>query len=153
AGAEAPKQRPGLIGAAQDHAEALRSGDAEAIDRTKRRLESSLRRSRADSQVARDLADHVTGEGDNDAERLDALSARLREETRARRAAASRKRRTARRLERERIRSLLGEVDAELRQREELSNRSESVSVDSMNKSPRKAKPREALTALPEGGA
>lgn len=115
--AEGPKQRPGLIGAAQDHAEALRSGDAEAITRTKARLESSLRRSRAASDTARQLADHVTADTPNDAAAIADLAERLKKETRERRAASARKRRTVRRLEREQIRSLLGEVDVELRSR------------------------------------
>ena len=110
-----PGVRPGLVGAAQDHAEALRSGDTEAITRTRARLESSLRRSRAGSQAARQLADHVTdADISNDPEQIEALANLIRAETRARRAAGARKRRTVRRLERERIRSLLGEVEAEL---------------------------------------
>jgi predicted kinase len=108
-------QRPGLVGAAQDHAEALRSGDPVAIAATKARLESSLRRSRAGSQAARQLADHVNDtDTRNDAERIEALANLIRAETRARRAAGARKRRTVRRLEREQVRSLLGEVEAEL---------------------------------------
>jgi hypothetical protein len=116
--ASAPAQRPGLIGAAQDHAEALRSDDAEAVTRTKARLESSLRRSRAGSTAARELADHVGDAGTaNDADQVEALAGRIREEARARRAASARKRRTVRRLERDRIRSLLGEVENELARR------------------------------------
>lgn len=116
----APTTRPGLAGAAQDHAEALRSGDAETIARTQARLDSSLRRTRANSDTARALADHVSG-GGPDADQLDNLASSLRDESRARRNASARKRRTARRLDRERITSVLGSVDAELRNRGESS--------------------------------
>lgn len=115
--ADAPKVRPGLAGAAEDHAEALRSGDAAAIERTRIRLESSIRRSRVDSETARSLADSVVSPDDNDAGQLSELAKRLRAESRERRNAAARKRRTVKRIERERIRSLLGAVDNELRGR------------------------------------
>jgi len=118
AATEAPQVRPGLAGAAQDHAEALRSGDAEAIARTRTRLDSSVRRSRAGSSSARALADHL-GEGGPDAEQLDKLAGSLKDESRARRNATSRARRTAKRLDRERIRSVLGSVEGELRSRGE----------------------------------
>lgn len=114
---EAPKVRAGLAGAAQDHAEALRSGDQEAITRTRARLESSVRRSRAGSSTARALADHVAAPDANDPEALRALAEQLRADARTRRAASARSRRTVRRLERERIRSLLGQVDAVFTQR------------------------------------
>lgn len=116
--ADVPPVRPGLAGAAQDHAEALRSGDAEAIARTRTRLDSSVRRSRAGSTSARALADHVST-GGVDAENLDKLAGSLKNEARTRRNAASRSRRTAKRLDRERIRSVLGSVDSELRGRGE----------------------------------
>lgn len=116
--AEGPKVRPGLAGAAKDHAEALRSGDAETIARTRARLDSSLRRSRAGSDSARTLADHISG-GSVDAGRLDDLAGALKNESRVKRNAAERSRRTAKRLDRERIRSVLGSVDTELRSRGE----------------------------------
>lgn len=115
--AEKPPQRPGLAGAAEDYAEALNSGDAEAIARTRARLQSSLRRSRVTSDTARTLADHVAGEGDDEAERLLAAARGLREESRSRRNAAARRRRQARRLERVRIQSLIDKIDAELQTR------------------------------------
>lgn len=115
--AEAPKTRPGLAGAAEDHAEALRSGDEAAIARTRTRLESSIRRSRTDSEIARSLADTVTSRDDSDADQLSDLAKRLRAESRERRNASARKRRTAKRIERERLQSLLGAVDTELRGR------------------------------------
>lgn len=115
--ADTPKVRPGLAGAAEDHAEALRSGDTAAIERTRTRLESSIRRSRVDSEIARSLADNVTSPSDNDAEQLSDLAKRLRAESRERRNATARKRRTAKRIERERLQSLLGAVDTELRGR------------------------------------
>jgi phage head maturation protease len=115
--AEAPKVRPGLAGAAQDHAEALQSGDQGEIARTRARLESSLRRSRAGSQTARDLADHVSAEAPNDADTVARLAEQLRADARTRRAASARKRREVRRFERERLQSLIGQIDAELRAR------------------------------------
>lgn len=115
---EGPKVRPGLAGAAQDHAEALRSGDQAAIERTRSRLNSSIRRSRAGSDTARTLADHV-GSGEVDAGRLDSLATSLKNESRTRNSAAARSRRTAKRLDRDRIRSVLGSVDTELRSRGE----------------------------------
>jgi hypothetical protein len=117
ANTDAPKTRPGLAGAAEDHAEALRSGDAAAIERTQARLRSSIRRSRVDSEVARSLADSITSPDDNDADQLSDLAKRLRAESRERRNATARKRRTAKRIERERLQSLLGAVDTELRGR------------------------------------
>lgn len=112
-----PPQRPGLAGAAEDYSEALQSGDAEAVARTRARLESSLRRSRAGSESARALADHITGEGDDDAEALTDFAARMRREQRERRNTAARRRRTARRLERVRIQSLIDKIDSELQNR------------------------------------
>lgn len=116
--AEGPKVRPGLAGAAQDHAEALRSGDEQAIIRTRGRLDSSLRRSRASSDTARTLADHV-GSGAADAGKLDSLATSLKTESRTKRNAAAQSRRTAKRLDRDRIKSVLGSVDTELRSRGE----------------------------------
>jgi hypothetical protein len=114
---EKPPQRPGLAGAAEDYSEALQSGDPEAITRTRARLESSLRRSRAGSESARALADHITGEGDDNTETLTQLAQRMRRESRERRNTAARRRRTARRLERVRIQSLIDKVDSELQSR------------------------------------
>lgn len=113
-----PRVRPGLAGAALDHAEALRSQNPDDINRTHQRLESALRRSRATSDTARVLAEHVAG-GNTDAARLDALAGGLRAESRARRNDAARKRTAAKRLDRERITSVLGSVNAELRGRGE----------------------------------
>lgn len=115
---DTPRVRPGLAGAALDHAEALRAENPDAINRTHQRLESALRRSRASSDTARVLADHVAG-GQTDAGKLDALAGSLRAESRARRNDTARKRTTAKRLDRERITSLLGSVDTELRGRGE----------------------------------
>lgn len=114
---EKPKTRPGLAGAAQDYAEALESGDPAAIERTRARLDSSLRRSRAGSDAGRALAEAMRDGTDPD--ELNRYAAALRAETRERRNTAARKRRLVRRLERERIRSLIGSIDAELRTRGE----------------------------------
>lgn len=113
-----PRVRPGLAGAAQDHAEALRSEDAAAINRTRARLESALRRSRAGSDTATTLAQHVQ-DGHANAATLDALAGSLRAESRDRRNVAARKRTAAKRLDRDRISSVLGSVNAELRSRGE----------------------------------
>lgn len=114
---QTPKTRPGLAGATEDHAEALRAGDAAAIERTRTRLESSIRRSRVDSETARSLADTITSPDDNDPGQLSDLAKRLRAESRERRNTATRKRRAVKRIERERLQSLLGAVDTELRGR------------------------------------
>jgi hypothetical protein len=113
-----PRVRPGLAGAAQDHAEALRSEDAAAINRTRQRLESALRRSRANSDTAHTLAQHVDA-GHAHASTLDSLAGSLRAESRQKRNDAARKRTTAKRLDRERITSVLGSVNSELRSRGE----------------------------------
>jgi phage head maturation protease len=112
-----PARRPGLAGAAQDHAEALTSGDTAAVARTRARLESSVRRTRASSEVARTIARQVAGGDAASADTLGRLAQDLRAETRQRRNAQARSRRTAKRLERERIQSLIGQIDSELTSR------------------------------------
>lgn len=112
-----PRQRPGLAGAAEDYAEALEGDDAAAIERTRARLVSSLRRSRSDSAHAQALRAHLESEGADDPAEIRRLVAELRAEARERRNIAARDRRRVKRLERERLRSLLGQVDAELRNR------------------------------------
>lgn len=136
---KAATQRPGLAGAAQDHAEALRAGNEDDVARTRARLESSVRRSRAGSSSARAIADHVAG-GTVDASDLDRLAGSLRTEARTRRNSSAQARRTAKRLDRERIRSLLGSVDTELR------NRGESPEVTATPGAPRPDSPTRRVT-------
>jgi hypothetical protein len=118
---EKPAGRPGLAGAAQDYAEALRGTDTAHIERTRARLHSSVRRSRANSASARALAEHVTADGGHDATKITALATGLKEEARQRRNEAARNRRLARRIERARIQSLLDRVDTELSGRQAMS--------------------------------
>lgn len=113
----APRPRPGLAGAAEDYAEALRGDDAAAIERTRLRLESSLRRSKSESPAVDELRRYIADTGDHDPDRIVEMVAAIREQLRVKRNEAARRRRTARRLERERLRSLLGQIDAELRNR------------------------------------
>lgn len=113
----APRRRPGVAGAAEDLADALDSGDNAEINAARERLVTSLRRSRSDSPQVEALRDMVDGDEPLDADTLRQSATALREEARQRRNAAARSRRLARRLERERIRSMIGQVDTELRTR------------------------------------
>lgn len=114
----APKVRPGLAGALEDLADALDGPDQDAVDRARARLESSLRRSKSDSDVVNALRAIVeSGQADIDPALLRSAAEAIRAETRAKRNEQARNRRTARRLDRERLRSLLGSVDAEMRRR------------------------------------
>lgn len=115
--APAPTVRPGVAGAAEDLADALESGNPDDINRTRARLESSLRRSKSESELVGALRTLVESGDDVTPEQLRAAADALRVEARARRNEQARNRRTARRLDRERLRSLLGQVDAEMRRR------------------------------------
>lgn len=112
-----PRPRPGVAGAAEDYADALDGGDQDAIDSARDRMLASLRRSRSDSEsvrALRELLESDTPAGQADLRRL---AEALRVEARERRNASARARRTVKRLERERLRALLGSIDAELRGR------------------------------------
>lgn len=106
--------RPGTAGAADDLADALDSGDADAIAVARARLESSLRRSRDTSPEMEALREALAEGRTPDAEQLRELAGAVRAATRARRSERARTRRTAKRIERERIRSLLGKVNNEM---------------------------------------
>ena len=112
-----PPTRPGVAGAAEDLADALESGDEEAITRTRTRLASSLRRSRSDTDAVKNLRALMDGPEDPSPEDLRAAAEAVRAETRARRNENARNRRTARRFERERLRSLLGQIESEMANR------------------------------------
>jgi predicted ABC-type ATPase len=107
-----PPVRPGVAGAAEDLADALESGDTEAINRTRARLASSLRRSRSDAEPVKALRALMDGNEDPTPQQLRAAAEAIRADTRARRNQAARSRRTARRFERERLRSLLGQIES-----------------------------------------
>jgi hypothetical protein len=113
----APKTRPGLAGAAEDHADALESGDADAITRTRARLEASLNRSKSDSEHATALRTLISSGADITPEQLRAAADAIRLDVKSKRNENARNRRTAKRLDREKLRSLLGQVDAEMRRR------------------------------------
>lgn len=112
-----PPTRPGVAGAAEDFADALESGDADAIDRTRARLASSLRRSRSDTDAVKSLRQLMDGPADPNPQDLRDAAEAVRAEARARRNEQARTRRTARRFERERLRSLLGQIEAEMSNR------------------------------------
>lgn len=112
-----PPTRPGVAGAAEDFADALESGDADAIDRTRARLASSLRRSRSDTDAVKSLRALMDGPADPNPQDLRDAAEAVRAEARARRNENARTRRTARRFERERLRSLLGQIEAEMSNR------------------------------------
>lgn len=112
-----PPTRPGVAGAAEDFADALESGDEDAITRTRARLASSLRRSRSDTDAVKALRALMDGATDPTPEELRAAAESVRSETRARRNENARNRRTARRFERERLRSLLGQIESEMSNR------------------------------------
>lgn len=111
-----PKPRPGVAGAAEDLADALDDGDQARIDEATSRLRSSLNRSRSDSEVVAELRAMIDGPLDPTA--LRDAAERLREEQRAKRNEGARRRRAARRFERERLRALLSQVEAEMRNRD-----------------------------------
>lgn len=112
-----PKPRPGVAGAAEDLADALDDGDTARIATARTRLDSSLRRSRSDSPVVGELRTLLAADGDPDAAAIRDAADRLRTEARDKRNAGARSRRLAKRLERERLRALLGQIDAEMRTR------------------------------------
>jgi hypothetical protein len=112
-----PPTRPGVAGAAEDFADALESGDEEAITRTRARLASSLRRSRSDTDAVKALRSLMDGPADPSPEELRAAAEAVRADARARRNENARNRRTARRFERERLRSLLGQIESEMSNR------------------------------------
>lgn len=113
-----PKPRPGVAGAAEDLADALDNGDDDQIDAATDRFRKALSRSRSDSPVVAELRAMLAPEtGGWDADALRDAAQRLRDEQRAKRNEGARRRRTARRFERERLRSLLGQVEAEMRTR------------------------------------
>jgi len=109
-----PKPRPGVAGAAEDLADALDDGDQARIDAATARLRASLNRSRSDSEVVAELRTLIGG---LDPAALRDAAQRLRDEQRAKRNEGARRRRAARRFERERLRALLGQVEAEMRNR------------------------------------
>jgi hypothetical protein len=112
-----PKPRPGVAGAAQDLADALDSGDDNRIAAARARLDSSLNRSRSDSDQVQALRVLLSGETDFTAEDLRAFAEAIKAEQRAKRNDSAKSRRLVRRLERERLRSLLGTVEATMRNR------------------------------------
>lgn len=112
-----PKPRPGVAGAAQDLADALDSGDDEQITRARARLDSSLNRSRSDSEQVQALRALLGGGQDVTPEDLRAAADAIKAEQRAKRNESAKSRRLVRRLERERLRSLLGTVEATMRNR------------------------------------
>lgn len=111
------KTRAGLAGAAEDYADALEAGDETAATEARTRLESSLRRSRSESAHAQALRDLLAGDDAPDPARLRELATAMRDDARKRRNEQAKSRRLAKRLERERLRSLLGQIDAEMRTR------------------------------------
>jgi len=114
-----PKPRPGVAGAAEDLADALESGSDDRIDAATDRFRKALNRSRSDSPIVAELRAMLAPEsGAYDPDALRDAAQRLREEQRAKRNEGARRRRTARRFERERLRSLLGQVEAEMRNRD-----------------------------------
>lgn len=123
----APKQRPGLAGAAEDLGDALNATprDDDAVKTAADRLAKQLRRV-PEGSAAFDDIHKVIGDGDLHAAiaagtlkpgMLFAAAAALREERRVKRNEGARKRRAAKRIERDRIRSLIGAIDTELRNR------------------------------------
>jgi hypothetical protein len=111
---EAPPTRPGVAGAAEDLADALESGDEDAINRTRARLAATLRRSRSNAESVQALRALMDSPGDVAPEQLRAAAEAIRAEIRARRNTNARNRRAVRRFERERLRSLLGQIEAEM---------------------------------------
>lgn len=107
-----PRPRPGVAGAAEDLADALEEGDEERIRTTRARLESSLRRSRSDSDYVTTLRGMLESGQEVTPEQLRATAEAIRAENRARRNEQARDRRRVRRFERDRLRSLLTDVEA-----------------------------------------
>lgn len=121
-----PKLRPSVAGAAEDLADALEGNDPQARADAIARMESSLRRSRSQSAIVAEMlaASQRDGglaaaikAGDITPATLRKFAEDLRDERRQQRNTAARQRRTAKRLERDRIKSLIGQYDAELRRR------------------------------------
>ncbi|HET9144175.1 hypothetical protein [Actinophytocola sp.] len=116
-----PPTRPGVAGAAEDFADALELPEgperAEAVERTRARLASSLRRSRSDTDAVKALRALMDGPADPTPQELRDAAEAIRADARARRNENARNRRTARRFERERLRSLLGQIEAEMSNR------------------------------------
>jgi hypothetical protein len=121
-----PKRRPGVAGAAEDLADALEGDDPQARADAIARMESSLRRSRSESAIVAEMLAAAQRDGglaaaieagDVSPDTLRKFAADLRDERRQQRNTAARNRRAAKRLERDRIRSLIGQYDAELRRR------------------------------------
>lgn len=112
-----PKPRPGVAGAAEDYADALEEGDPERVAATRARLQAGLNRSRSDSEEVANLRELVEAGAAPSPEDLRAAADAIRAEQRVRRNAAARTRRRVRRFERERLRSLLGQVETEMRNR------------------------------------
>jgi len=120
------KARPGVAGAAEDLADALDDNDQQAAAAAVARLESSVRRSRSDSEHLAPLREALAGDGGIQAA-LDAgtitpatlrdFAKNLRDERRQQANTRARARRTVKRLERERLRGLIGAYDTELRRR------------------------------------
>lgn len=107
-----PKPRPGVAGAAEDAADALDEGDQERIHATLARLDASLRRSRSDSEHVATLRGMIDSGQEVTAEQLRATAEAIRVESRARRNEQARDRRRVRRFERERLRTLLTDVES-----------------------------------------
>jgi predicted ABC-type ATPase len=112
-----PKVRPGVAGALEDLADAIEGDDQDEFLRARARLESSLKRSRSDSEVVAAVRAVIESTDMPDPALLRAAAERLRAEAREHRNSQARSRRAARRFERDRLRSLLGSVDAEMRRR------------------------------------
>lgn len=118
--------RPGVAGAAEDLAEALEGDDEQKLADATARLESSLRRSSSDSEHVQALRTAVAKHGSLKAaidagevtpDTLRKFAEDLRAERREQRNKKARDRRAVKRLERERIRSLISGYDAEMRSR------------------------------------
>jgi phage head maturation protease len=116
-----PKTRPGVAGAAEDLADALDTGDAEAQSSARDRYESALRRSRSDSEhvaTARQTIDgNETGNDATTPEGLRDFAKNLRDERRTTANEKARAQRAAKRLDRDRIKALIGQYDQEIRKR------------------------------------
>ncbi len=119
--ADKPKRRPGVAGAAQDYADAIDGGDADVMAAARARLLSGINRSNSDAPELEALRDALRKAGDDghpDPAELRAIAETIRAATRDRRNSSARTRRTAKRLERERIRSLIGQINTEMRSRQ-----------------------------------
>jgi hypothetical protein len=117
---EKPKRRPGLAGSAEDYADAIESGNDVEMVAGRARLESSLRRSQAAPDMlagVQALLDAAGPDGHPDPAALRTAADAMRAAARERRNSTDRNRRTVKRLERERIRSLIGQINVEMRGR------------------------------------